>query len=365
MALEIAAAIIGILAAAGKVAEILGPVVSTLKDASKNANAVLSEVNNSRIILVALQKYLDDLDTAPRGRRELIQVAQLITALTDGVLLFSHLEGLVIRLDADNIWPKRIQWARNDKKLASLVARMQCFKSSISVMLNILQCESDLEAHRSRELLSSITSDILKSNLELSRRIAYLEECFDTSKSMRVYRPVGFTQTGGLPQNAAIERLQETNTRLSLGSLGAAQNFQFESDLKSSRVYRKAKRHTADYSFRSSIALSHAWSSMSDISLSDISVVSVVALPITLDDVGDLGHYTFRDVVLEDTGSVVDERHLRDKTVAKSRNSPLQDPTPSTPTASLPITLHEALEHTLLTQLSCKLSFYRQRSIGG
>jgi hypothetical protein len=138
--MEAAAAIIGILAAAGKVAEILHPVVSSLRDYCKNAATILSELNNLRVILNALRKYLDDLNTAPRERKELIQVDQLVAALTDGVLLFSELEVLVIRLDnPDFALPKRMQWAWKDKEFASLVARIQCFKSSISVMLSILQ----------------------------------------------------------------------------------------------------------------------------------------------------------------------------------------------------------------------------------
>ena len=140
MALETAAAIIGVLAAAGKVADTLGPVVSAFKDVTQNIAAVLSEVNNSRIILSALHRYLDDLDRSPRIRRELIQVDQLIAALTDGVLLFSELEALVLRLvGQSNKIPSRMQWAWNDEKFASLVSRMQNFKSSITVMLNILQ----------------------------------------------------------------------------------------------------------------------------------------------------------------------------------------------------------------------------------
>lgn len=122
--LEVAAAVIGILAAAGKVAEILGPVVSSLRNQTKNAAKVLSELNSSRTILEALQKYLDDLSTAPRNRKELISVDQLVTALTDGWLFFRELESLVVRLgNPDFVLPKRMQWAWNDKEFASLIAR--------------------------------------------------------------------------------------------------------------------------------------------------------------------------------------------------------------------------------------------------
>lgn len=138
--LEVAAAIIGILAAAGKVAEILGPVVSSLRNQTKHAAGVLSEVKSSRNILEALQRYLNDLRTSPTTRKELISVDQLVTALTDGWLLFTELEGLLMRLDSlSSALPKRMQWAWNDKEFASFIARIRYFKISISIMLNILQ----------------------------------------------------------------------------------------------------------------------------------------------------------------------------------------------------------------------------------
>lgn len=140
MALETAASIIGILAAAGKIAETLGPIVSAFHDVTKHTAAVLSEVNNSRIILAALERYLDDLSTSRRMRKELIQVDQIIIALTDGVLLFSELEALVLRhTGPNNAASNRLRWAMNDEKFAALVSRMQCFKGSTAVMLNILQ----------------------------------------------------------------------------------------------------------------------------------------------------------------------------------------------------------------------------------
>lgn len=138
--LSVAASIIGILAAAVKVAEILGPLVSMLKDTAKSAARIYAEVNSTKIILSALQALFDDLNSAPRRRRELIQVSQLIATLTDGALLFGELEPLVLQLGTTTEkWTTRIQWALKKDPLNSFIARVQLFKSSIGVMLNILQ----------------------------------------------------------------------------------------------------------------------------------------------------------------------------------------------------------------------------------
>ena len=68
-------------------------------------------------------------------------------------------------------------------------------------------------------------------------------------------------------------------------------SFGFERKLESTWVYRKARRSTADVSFRTSMALSYAWSALSDVSLSDISNISVVALPISSSDLTNGQHY--------------------------------------------------------------------------
>ena len=51
------------------------------------------------------------------------------------------------------------------------------------------------------------------------------------------------------------------------------------------------RRSTADASFRSSVASSHAWSALSDVSLSDVSAISVVCLPISCNDLSNGYHY--------------------------------------------------------------------------
>jgi hypothetical protein len=138
--LSVAASIVGILAAAGKVVEILGPVISILKEAQPSTRAICSEINNSIIILSALQKLFDDPDLIPRKRKDLIQLDQLIATFTDGVLLYSELEAHALQLGtATDTLRSRIQWARKEKDFASLLSRMQYFKSSISAILNILQ----------------------------------------------------------------------------------------------------------------------------------------------------------------------------------------------------------------------------------
>ncbi|KAF1957608.1 hypothetical protein CC80DRAFT_443975, partial [Byssothecium circinans] len=254
--LSVAASIIGIIAAAGKVAETLEPLISNVKDTKNIARTIQTQIKDSRSILQALQRLLDDLEQSPRRRRELIQIDQLRATLLDGTIIFSDLEPVVLQLGpANESLRNRVQWARKRDQLETFVSRLELFKSTITVMLNILQCESDLDAMTKRQELYGLTSQLLQSNRDLN------------------------------------STLSQTSPRRSLMSIRSQiRAFEFERDLKESWVYRKARRSTADVSFRSSTALSHAWSALSDISLSEISAISVVALPISSNDLSN-GHY--------------------------------------------------------------------------
>lgn len=75
--------------------------------------------------------------------------------------------------------------------------------------------------------------------------------------------------------------------------------FDFQGDLETSRPYRRANRDSMDFSFRSSVARSHMWSVFSDLSLSDISNLSVIALPIYADEITNACHYEFGGRSLE------------------------------------------------------------------
>lgn len=70
-------------------------------------------------------------------------------------------------------------------------------------------------------------------------------------------------------------------------------NFPFEHFLENSRVYRRSRINSVDPSTRSSVARTHAWSIFSGLSLGQISNISVIALPLYADDIGNRQHYNF------------------------------------------------------------------------
>lgn len=143
--LSVSASIAGLLTAAGAVARLLNLYIATARDTPKIAAQVSAEMHEATIILSALRQLAQNMASVSAQRAVLISVDQIVAVLTDGVLVFSDLEASVglLPLGAPSatrlaIW-SRLQWARKETELASLLSRLQGFKSSISLMLNILQ----------------------------------------------------------------------------------------------------------------------------------------------------------------------------------------------------------------------------------
>jgi hypothetical protein len=209
-------------------------------------------------------------------------------------LIFSELEPLVLQLSTSvEKWSTKIKWLRKKDDLEKLVTRLQLFKSSINVMLDIIQwyvsqhrtlanwvsCNdplisqsgSDLEAARNHTKLLVLTTNLLDSNRTIASRLSLLERSLQPNT--------------GDNYSLLRDRLSTATTESQIPSFG------FERKLESTWVYRKARRSTADVSFRTSMALSYAWSALSDVSLSNISNISVVALPISSSDLTNGHHY--------------------------------------------------------------------------
>ncbi|KAI0019151.1 hypothetical protein F4780DRAFT_459836 [Xylariomycetidae sp. FL0641] len=354
--LSVAASILGILAAAGKVVEILSPIVSAVKDAPMLPRLIYSEVVSSRIILSALHDLVPLLAAKHRKRASLIQVDQIIAILSDGVLVFSELEALSPSLPVPGTLitlPNRLQWARKENTLSSILTRLENFKSSISLVLNIIQwclsntclldgntkliesSYSDVNAVQMQQELGLQVTRLISSHQDLSLRLSRLEALsvnlhlieshsnrdrmsLQSDDTVSIVRPrfksiynrhLTRLRFSGNPtplrssDNAPIvpSRLEDINENIPLEGLtevngassGAVARKPFEYDLLSSPVYQRATHSASDASFTTSVARSGAWSWFSKFSLGEVSAISVIALPIFASDVANAYHYVF------------------------------------------------------------------------
>jgi hypothetical protein len=73
--------------------------------------------------------------------------------------------------------------------------------------------------------------------------------------------------------------------------------FTFDGDLEASRVYQRVRLDICDASFNSSVARTHAWSVFTGISLSAISAVSAIALPLYAEELPDFAWFKMTIVI--------------------------------------------------------------------
>ncbi|KAF4472476.1 interferon-regulated resistance GTP-binding [Fusarium albosuccineum] len=268
--------------------QVLGPYTTAAKDAPKIAAQLSSEALATRTIISGLEQLAGNFSTENVKYASLIQVDHLKAVLLDGVMVFSELMAVLQTLPSLEpsspgwrLWPA-MQWTRKKSALNALYDRLKAFKVSITCILSILQRRSDsqVRAENSQQQLISTVETLLESNHDLSRRIMGIESSFDTMSQRRA----------SLQLTASIDSSEPHTPPPKRASLF---EFDFERDLKSSRVYRRAKRDTMDYSVRSSIARTHAWSSLSGISLGEISHIAVLSLPLYAEDIANPQHYNF------------------------------------------------------------------------
>ena len=123
------------------------------------------------------------------------------------------------------------------------------------------------EAYESVRNLTNLVQQVLKTNVDMSRRL----------KNMERMHPALASSTRTSPdQSRRTSRSNDLQRRSTLSMHG----FAFESDLQASRVYRKVAIEASKLSVQSN-GSSIGFSSLSGLSLSDVSNISAISLPIS------------------------------------------------------------------------------------
>ncbi|KAK1827149.1 hypothetical protein QBC39DRAFT_393878 [Podospora conica] len=284
--LSVAASVAGLLAAAASICKVLAPYATAACDTPQIALQVRAEIQEATIFLSTLQGLASNVASLPTQNTGLIQVDQLIAILTNGVFVFSDLETCVGDLPTPDptstpSLQHRLQWARKERDFKPILARLQGFKASVSLILGIVRSDSLLRAEQWQTELGNNVAELLTNNRDLSRRLMNLETAFNASSGM-ASRP----EDVPIQINADIPAPSDTTADEDPPSNDTSDStwtpsFEFEDDLHVSRPYRRAKGNTIDASPRSSMAFSGAWSMYSGMSLGNISTLAVIALPVS------------------------------------------------------------------------------------
>ncbi|KAF4457352.1 cell division control protein 42 [Fusarium austroafricanum] len=291
--LSIAASIVGLLAAGGKVCEVLSTFINSTVDAPNSAAAALQNVEHMNLTLHSIQSLIDSLDTIDRSRKSLIQLDHLSIVVTHAVLTISELESIICREDS---LMNRLRWVWNEKKVLTLLPRLETQKTSLSLMVTILQSKSQEDANNNHKTLLEKMEDVIEQNADLAQRLEKLEGVLTSdSRSIKFLHDASSIVSEKLSSKsfkrasmASLSRLASISQKrasIAISNPSIVAKSEFEEELEQSRVYSRTKLNESDVSFTSSSAPSNAWSMLSGTSLNDISVISAFRLPITANDI--------------------------------------------------------------------------------
>jgi hypothetical protein len=135
--------------------------------------------------------------------------------------------------------------------------------------------------------------DAMQKDDDVRRRLYRLENSCKPPKSSSLPIDDDYSTIRELDLDSTLEISLGNKSNLPYPGVDIAQNpvafhRSFEKLLESSRAYRRASHSECDVSFSSSNIRSHAWSALSGVSLADISIISVIALPLESDEISKL-----------------------------------------------------------------------------
>ncbi|KAF4340754.1 camk camkl kin4 kinase [Fusarium beomiforme] len=287
--LSTAASVVGLLTAAAQISKILTYIIKKARNAPNECKRIKSEVDDIQNVLQSLQLFLIGTQRASSSRTSLILVEQVVATLAACVITFSELETLVLSLETDvemNLLDK-LQWTRKDSDIKALLDRLESHKSSLTLMLVILTCQSQEDAESKVDRLCLLVEQSLAQNRALRERLAEIGE---SSTGTRLSLPSIISRNErrliSQPDRQSFDSQRKRQRNI--------QGFAFEEVLLSSRAYRfNAKRNSEALSVVSSAGKTGSWSRLSGLSLSEISHIALQAIPIYTGDISNERYYPF------------------------------------------------------------------------
>ena len=167
-------------------------------------------------------------------------------------------------------------------------------------MLTLSIRQSSLEVEEAVTSLTSLAKQILSSNRLIEARLQSIEQRTIVPDTASNVEPSAQTQTRASVTSSTLRssvlqgRQSATlNQRSSEQVSHLSVDFAFEEELGRSWVYKRARKDGENCSIFSSAARTASWSMLSGLSLSDISDISVLRLPVYAEDLANSEHYEF------------------------------------------------------------------------
>lgn len=138
------------------------------------------------------------------------------------------------------------------------------------------------EAHTSSRKLEGLVHEVLTNNRDISTRLRKLETQLSATAASSSLRASSFV--GTVDDNMTTRSLIEDRARNQTITQTFTYSYTFDEDLQASWVYARAAKRQSSLSLPSATR-SIGWSIFSGVSLANVSNVSVISLPITVQEI--------------------------------------------------------------------------------
>ena len=174
----------------------------------------------------------------------------------------------------------------------------------MKILTNLYPSMSMEEAQTSAVELAQISqrlTDLEMRTLGYSRSSAPTLAALDTGgddDSINTTKAANEANKGGIPPEERVETVLATRKRNGKepeDHQGSSFSFTFDQDLNNSRPYVRAMKRNSMWSIASSAAHTTSWSCLSGLSLAEISDISVIGLPISIQELWNGHHYITAD----------------------------------------------------------------------
>lgn len=135
--LSVVASITGILTAAAKVSSLL----MQIQGAPAAISSIQTEIDHIKIVFTGFQNFVNYTAWISGSRAALIQLDDVLVILTQTVLDLSELQTMITPLSSRgklSVW-QRLNWPRHEAAFLRLINQLQRHKTSLSLLLQIIQ----------------------------------------------------------------------------------------------------------------------------------------------------------------------------------------------------------------------------------
>ena len=167
------------------------------------------------------------------------------------------------------------------------------------------------QATTSIETLTSLVEIFMQNNKDLCSRVANLESS------------PKYVDEDDVSTIRSKQKARHPTMEIGESAMTAIKQFTFEQDLGESKVYSRARRRKSLESLQSA-GPSFGWSCLSELSLAQVSNISVISLPLTANELANAKHYSWTSTTEQIMRHT--RPHMMDVTAAEPGNHALGHP---------------------------------------